>query len=76
MEDLTLFVEQLLGNMQDKFQTMSDNILSRMDDMGARIDELEKNIGDLMEQAGIEEPPAAQVEDKWIYTSYALIKKK
>merc|ERR1712121_134172 len=55
VQDLTVFVENLLGSMQEKFQTMSDQILSRMDEMGNRIDELEKNIDDLMQQAGIEE---------------------
>ena len=41
--------------MQDKFQTMSDQIIGRIDDMSSRIDDLEKNIADLMTQAGVEE---------------------
>ncbi|XP_042196444.1 heat shock factor-binding protein 1b isoform X1 [Callorhinchus milii] len=41
--------------MQDKFQTMSDQIIGRIDEMSARIDDLEKNIADLMTQAGVEE---------------------
>ncbi|XP_004206773.1 heat shock factor-binding protein 1 [Hydra vulgaris] len=57
VQDLTIFVENLLGTLQEKFQTMSDGILSRMDEMGNRIDELEKNIGELMQQAGIEDNP-------------------
>jgi len=63
VQDLTVFVENLLGSMQEKFQTMSDQILSRMDEMGNRIDELEKNIDDLMQQAGIED--SANHIDKW-----------
>lgn len=55
VQDLTAFVENLLGSMQEKFQTMSEQILARMDEMGNRIDDLEKNIGDLMHQAGIED---------------------
>jgi len=57
VEDLTVFVENLLGQMQDKFQLMSDNILTKMDEMGSRIDELESNITELMQQAGIEDAP-------------------
>lgn len=38
--------------MQDKFQSMSDQILNRIDEMGNRVDDLEKNISDLMTQAG------------------------
>ena len=56
-------MENLLGSMQEKFQTMSDQILSRMDEMGNRIDELEKNIDDLMQQAGIEDDGHI---DKWL----------
>ncbi len=35
---------------QDKFQTMSDQIVGRIDDMGARIDQLEQSLSDLMAQ--------------------------
>jgi heat shock factor-binding protein 1 len=54
-QDLTVFVQTLLQQMQARFQTMSDNIISRIDEMGSRIDELEKSIAELMTQAGIEE---------------------
>ncbi|OXU27334.1 hypothetical protein TSAR_007294 [Trichomalopsis sarcophagae] len=40
VQELTQYVQTLLQNMQDKFQTI--------------IDDLEKNIGDLMTQAGVE----------------------
>ena len=52
--DLTIFVQNLLEQMQQRFNQMSSTIISRIDDMGGRIDELEKSIGDLMAQAGIE----------------------
>ncbi|EDL92660.1 heat shock factor binding protein 1, isoform CRA_a [Rattus norvegicus] len=66
MQDITLVVETLLQQMQDKFQIMSDQIIGRnilltwrqflnFDDMSSRIDDLEKNIADLMTQAGVEE---------------------
>ncbi|KAK3533402.1 hypothetical protein QTP70_019494 [Hemibagrus guttatus] len=58
-------VQSLLQQMQDKFQTMSDQIIGRnilhsaasltLDEMSTRIDDLEKNISDLMTQAGVEE---------------------
>ncbi|NXG54746.1 HSBP1 protein, partial [Hemiprocne comata] len=63
VQDLTAVVQTLLQQMQDKFQTMSDQIIGRnilfyyliVDDMSCRIDDLEKNIADLMTQAGVEE---------------------
>ncbi|NWY37613.1 HSBP1 protein, partial [Sylvia atricapilla] len=63
VQDLTAVVQTLLQQMQDKFQTMSDQIIGRnilfqaqmVDDMSCRIDDLERNIADLMIQAGVEE---------------------
>lgn len=54
-EELTAFVQNLLQQMQGRFEEMSGNIITRIDDMGVRIDNLEKSIGDLMQQAGAEE---------------------
>ncbi|XP_009879253.1 PREDICTED: heat shock factor-binding protein 1 [Charadrius vociferus] len=53
--EISIMVQTLLQQMQDKFQTMSDQIIGRIDDMSCRIDDLEKNIADLMTQAGVEE---------------------
>eukprot|EP00437_Effrenium_voratum_P043459 CAMPEP_0181475506 /NCGR_PEP_ID=MMETSP1110-20121109/41221_1 /TAXON_ID=174948 /ORGANISM="Symbiodinium sp., Strain CCMP421" /LENGTH=75 /DNA_ID=CAMNT_0023600749 /DNA_START=57 /DNA_END=284 /DNA_ORIENTATION=+ len=53
-QDLTLFVQNLLKEMQGRFQTMSDSIVNRIDDMGARIDDLEKSISELIQEAGVE----------------------
>ncbi|EFB19984.1 hypothetical protein PANDA_019354, partial [Ailuropoda melanoleuca] len=55
MQDLTLVLQTVLQQTQDKFQTMSDQIIGRIDDMNSCIDHLEKNIADLMTQAGVEE---------------------
>ena len=66
-EDLAVFVEGLLGQMQSSFQQMSEAIITRIDDMGNRIDGLEKSIADLMNQAGVEEEnqnPENPVESK------------
>jgi len=59
-QDLTLFVQNLLKEMQTRFQTMSDGIVNRIDDMAGRIDDLEKSIGDLMQEAGVEENGGGQ----------------
>jgi len=58
--ELTAFVQNLLQQMELRFQEMSDSIVGRIDEMGARIDELEKSIGDLIEQTEVEDdkPPA------------------
>ncbi|CAB1313897.1 unnamed protein product [Coregonus sp. 'balchen'] len=57
VQDLTNVVQTLLQQMQDKFQTMSDQIIGRniLKMFSTRIDDLEKNIADLMTQAGVEE---------------------
>ena len=48
--DLTVFVQNLLEQMQGRFNLMSEAIIGRIDEMGGRIDDLEKSIGELMEQ--------------------------
>ncbi|KAJ8601885.1 hypothetical protein CTAYLR_002641 [Chrysophaeum taylorii] len=53
-QDLTLFVKNLLEQMQQRFETMSEQIVGRIDEMGNRIDDLEKSIAELMEQAGVD----------------------
>ena len=62
VQDLTVFVQQILQDMQGKFQNMSDGIVTRIDDMGGRIDELEKNIAELLAQAGIDERDMSYAE--------------
>nr|XP_058162385.1 heat shock factor-binding protein 1 [Dasypus novemcinctus] len=55
MQDLTSVVKALLQQMQDEFQTMSDQIFGRIDDMSSCTDDLEKNIADFLTQAAVEE---------------------
>ncbi|XP_036096628.1 heat shock factor-binding protein 1-like [Molossus molossus] len=55
MQDLTSVVQTLLQQLQDKFQTMSNQIIGKIDDMNSHIDDLEKNIADLMTQTEVEE---------------------
>ncbi|CAD7953093.1 unnamed protein product [Amoebophrya sp. A25] len=63
-QDLTMFVQNLLKEMQTRFQTMSDGIITRIDDMGGRIDELERSINTLMSEAMVDEEPAAGKSDQ------------
>ena len=62
VQDLTVFVQQVLKDMQGKFQSMSDNIVLRIDDMGSRIDDLEKSIAELLAQAGVDEDDLSQAD--------------
>ncbi|KAM3199326.1 heat shock factor-binding protein [Capsicum annuum] len=50
--DMTVFVQNLLQQMQTRFQTMSESIISKIDEMGNRIDELEQSINDLRGEMG------------------------
>ncbi|KAG1364083.1 heat shock factor-binding protein [Cocos nucifera] len=52
--DMTAFVQNLLVQMQTRFQAMSDSIVSRIDEMGSKIDELEQSINDLKAEMGAE----------------------
>lgn len=63
-QDLTIFVQNLLEQMQQRFNQMSTSIIGRIDEMGNRIDDLEKSIGDLMQQAGVDPKGALEDEGK------------
>ncbi|XP_044484945.1 heat shock factor-binding protein-like [Mangifera indica] len=52
--DMTAFVQNLLQQMQSRFQTMSESIIMKIDEMGNRISELEQSINDLRSEMGIE----------------------
>ncbi|XP_059659535.1 heat shock factor-binding protein-like isoform X2 [Cornus florida] len=59
--DMTAFVQNLLQQMQARFQTMSDSIVTKIDEMGSRINELEQSINDLRTEMGAEgSPPLPQ----------------
>ncbi|ELW48053.1 Heat shock factor-binding protein 1 [Tupaia chinensis] len=55
VQDLTSVMQTLLQQMQDKFQTMSNQIIGRIDDMSSLIDDLEKSIANLVTQGRVEE---------------------
>lgn len=58
-QELTTFVQNLLQQMQTRFEEMSGNIINRIDEMAVRIDDLERSISELMQQAGAEEGDSA-----------------
>jgi len=53
--ELTELVQQMLTQMQGRFNNMSDNIIKRIDEMGTRIDDLEQSIGQLVDEANAEQ---------------------
>eukprot|EP00547_Thalassionema_nitzschioides_P006613 CAMPEP_0194211634 /NCGR_PEP_ID=MMETSP0156-20130528/10773_1 /TAXON_ID=33649 /ORGANISM="Thalassionema nitzschioides, Strain L26-B" /LENGTH=85 /DNA_ID=CAMNT_0038939253 /DNA_START=84 /DNA_END=338 /DNA_ORIENTATION=+ len=52
--ELTIFVQDMLDQMNLKFTNMGDSIMGRMNEMSTRMDELEHSISDMMNQAGME----------------------
>ena len=58
--ELTQLVQSMLTQMQQRFQSMSDNIITRIDEMGTRIDDLEKSIADLVSEAQQDSDQAAR----------------
>ncbi|GMN38038.1 hypothetical protein TIFTF001_007301 [Ficus carica] len=77
--DMSAFVQDLLQQMQCRFQAMSDSIVTKnilsllyyisltfnaLDDMGTRINELEKSINDLKTEMGMEGSPSPMASSK------------
>ena len=54
-KELNTFVQNMLKQMQERFQEMSTNIIGRVDEMGKRIDEIEKSINEIMNDLGEED---------------------
>jgi len=53
--DFAQHMQQLLQQLQDKFQSTSGQICNRIDETGRSLDELEKTVSDMMSEAGIEQ---------------------
>ncbi|CAD5328050.1 unnamed protein product [Arabidopsis thaliana] len=71
--DMTAFVQNLLQQMQTRFQTMSDSIITKNilisicgKKFSTRINELEQSINDLRAEMGVEgtPPPASKSGDE------------
>lgn len=58
-KQLNTFVQNLLKQMQERFEDMSSNIVGRIDEMGKRIDDIEKSIEDVMKDLGDEDQEKA-----------------
>jgi len=48
-------MQDMLQQLQDKFQSTSGQIFSRIDETGRSLDELEKTVSDMMSEAGVEQ---------------------
>ncbi|KAB8110298.1 heat shock factor-binding protein isoform X1 [Oryza sativa Japonica Group] len=62
--DMTAFVQNLLTQMQSRFESMSQNIVSKIDEMGTKIDELEQSVNDLKAEMGTDVPTKKADEAK------------
>ncbi|XP_074267520.1 heat shock factor-binding protein-like [Silene latifolia] len=62
--DMTTFVQNLLAQMQTRFQAMSDTIVTKIDEMGNRINELEQSINELKAEMGAEGSPSPMTPSK------------
>lgn len=54
-KELNAFVQNMLKQMQERFEEMSGNIIGRVDEMGKRIDDIEKSINEIMNDLGEED---------------------
>ncbi|XP_044946503.1 heat shock factor-binding protein-like isoform X1 [Hordeum vulgare subsp. vulgare] len=61
--DMTAFVQNLLGQMQTRFESMSQNIVSKIDEMGTKIDELEQSVNDLKAEMGTTDVPVKKPDE-------------
>lgn len=61
MEDVSSFVRSLLDQMQQRFETMSQNIIEKIDSVGSKVDALDDEITSLMKEAGLKEEEGMEV---------------
>ncbi|GAA5911087.1 hypothetical protein JCM8208_000272 [Rhodotorula glutinis] len=47
--ELTHFVDNLLNDLESRFDTLSQDVLSRLSSLSTRVDSLENSLADLME---------------------------
>nr|CAX73915.1 hypotheticial protein [Schistosoma japonicum]CAX73916.1 hypotheticial protein [Schistosoma japonicum] len=47
-EDLAASISAMLTNIQESFNTMSEQLLGKIDDLSKRVDDIEKNIGEII----------------------------
>ncbi|XP_015682363.1 heat shock factor-binding protein 1-like protein 1 [Protobothrops mucrosquamatus] len=53
-KELSQFAENLLQQLHENFEDLTDKLSLKMDEMGERINDLEKHVVELMAEAGIE----------------------
>lgn len=54
--ELTVFVQNVFQQLQDKMNKTEDSIVARFNDTGKKIDQIEKGLMALMDDAGVSEP--------------------
>eukprot|EP00534_Pseudo-nitzschia_fraudulenta_P000322 CAMPEP_0201117674 /NCGR_PEP_ID=MMETSP0850-20130426/1683_1 /ASSEMBLY_ACC=CAM_ASM_000622 /TAXON_ID=183588 /ORGANISM="Pseudo-nitzschia fraudulenta, Strain WWA7" /LENGTH=112 /DNA_ID=CAMNT_0047382191 /DNA_START=257 /DNA_END=595 /DNA_ORIENTATION=+ len=54
-QDVTLYVSDMLSEMEEDFRKSGDSIMERMRKMGSKMDGLEQSISDLMQDAGLDD---------------------
>ncbi|KAM6125882.1 heat shock factor-binding protein 1-like protein 1 [Pterocles gutturalis] len=52
--EVSELAENLLHQLQESFQALTEKLNFLLEEMGERIDDLEKHVADLMTEAGIE----------------------
>lgn len=52
--DFAQHIQEMLQQMQDKFQMTSNSIFSRIDETGRSLEELEKTVSEMMTEAGVD----------------------
>ncbi|XP_067147037.1 heat shock factor-binding protein 1-like protein 1 [Apteryx mantelli] len=52
--EVSQLAENLLYQLQENFQALTEKLTLRVEEMSERIDDLEKHVADLMAEAGIE----------------------
>ena len=59
-QELTTFVTNVLKQMNDRFTSMSENIVNRIDEMNDRINDLESTVTQLVEESSAVENKVGQ----------------
>uniref|UniRef100_A0A6B2F5T8 Uncharacterized protein n=1 Tax=Bothriechis nubestris TaxID=1766655 RepID=A0A6B2F5T8_9SAUR len=63
-KELSQFAENLLQQLHENFEDLTDKLSLKMDEMGERINDLEKHVTELMAEAGIENANEASERTK------------
>jgi heat shock factor-binding protein 1 len=54
-QEIANFIQNLLRQMQDKFEDMTKNVGERVEKMSSKIDDIEKSINDLLKEVNTDQ---------------------